>query len=49
VEYLTQNFRTTKQICQFAAEKFLPENEKLRALKESSTCRDDPKSVPQIY
>ena len=49
VEYLTQNFRTTKQICQFAAEKFLPENEKLRAIKESSTCRDDPKSVPQIY
>lgn len=49
VEYLTANFRTTKQICLFAAEKFLPENEKVRAITESKTCVDDPESEPQLF
>lgn len=48
IHSLTANFRTTKQICEYAAKRFLPENEKIRALKESVLCRDDPNSTPKM-
>lgn len=48
IHLLTENFRTTKQICEYAAKRFLPENEKIRALKESVFCRDDPDSMPKM-
>ena len=47
VEELTINMRSTREICTFAAEYFLPENEQVKLALQSKNCRSIPDSVPE--
>ena len=47
VEELTINMRSTREICTFAAEAFLPENEEVKLTQQSKTCRSIPDSIPE--
>lgn len=46
VEELTINMRSTREICTFAAEAFLPENEEVKLIQQSKNCRSIPDSIP---
>lgn len=47
VEELTINMRSTREICTFAAEYFLPENEQVKLALQSKNCRSIPDSLPE--
>lgn len=47
IEELTINMRTTKEICEYAAEYFLKEDEAVQLINQSKYCRSDPNSTPQ--
>lgn len=47
IEELTINMRSTKEICEFAAEYFLPEDEWVKMNIQSRNCRSIPDSVPE--
>jgi len=47
VEELTINMRTTREICEYAAEYFLKEDEAVQMINQSKYCRSDLNSSPQ--
>ena len=47
VEELTINMRSTREICTFASEYFLPEDEQVKLALQSKNCRSIPDSVPE--
>ena len=47
VEELTINMRTTREICEYAAEYFLKEDEAVQMINQSKYCRSDSNSSPQ--
>lgn len=47
IEELTINMRTTREICEYAAEYFLKEDEAVQMINQSKYCRSDSNSSPQ--